>query len=151
MIKSHRFCGIECTVLDSKAIVKILKDLCVVLNSGFFMMIDGFLCIDGQRIDLPEFLTINDFKQQLNLSFYAESLVMHYYSIQSEVSAIDTYEDYVNSNCEMIVIIFDSAYLEVYCKNTQLLRHIYKVACGLSSVSVKRKYEDTDERTGMYI
>ncbi|WP_338777763.1 DUF2691 family protein [Metabacillus sp. FJAT-52054] len=41
---------------------------------------------------------------------------------------VETYEEFVNSNCQLVLLVFDSVYVEIYCKDNIRLESLYQNA-----------------------
>ena len=80
-----------------------------------------------------------------------EELILHLYSENSIESEIETYDDYINSDCEMVLLIYDCAYLEIYCKDELLRERLFTLADNIPDTKVEWKYVETDGRTGMHV
>lgn len=72
------------------------------------------------------------------------------YKKESSMSFIRNYKDFVKSNCEMIVLISDCNYLEIYFKNNKLKEMVLN---NLEILGIKydKKFAESDGRTIMKI
>lgn len=66
------------------------------------------------------------FKCITNLNYYMIFLDLKIYKIENEITKIETYDDYLNSDCEMIFLCFDSQFINFYCKDKNILETLYK-------------------------
>lgn len=59
------------------------------------------------------------------------------------VTEINTYEEYLESSCELVLLITDCSYVTLYCKDPVMLEALYQqaVQCGFHRVDYV-----TDER-----
>jgi hypothetical protein len=63
-------------------------------------------------------------------------------------SIIKTFSDFMESNCELVLICVDSVYVEVYCKNSKVLETIYNNCLGEDFEKVDYvSFEDASGRT----
>ena len=62
---------------------------------------------------------------------------------------IGEYDKFLNSNCEIVIDIYDSVYTTILCKNTTLLEEIYKNAIK-NNFSKVRYLTDDDIRSNPY-
>lgn len=65
----------------------------------------------------------------------------------ANVLEIDKYEDYVESDCELILLIVDSAYTSIYCKDPKVLSELYG---SMESLKVDKLAYITDENDFRY-
>ncbi|MEY8351310.1 DUF2691 family protein [Bacillus cereus] len=66
------------------------------------------------------------------------------------VSDIVDYEDFVNSECEIVVLLIDCYYVDVYCKDIQLTEDVYHYAQQNGYTNIEY-IDENDERTEMYV
>ncbi len=67
----------------------------------------------------------------------------------TQLSNIDTYEDYVKSDCEICLLIADCSYVEVYCKDPLLINKLYDNANAKGFEKLGYINEENDYRTKM--
>lgn len=72
------------------------------------------------------------------------------YPQRSEISSIDNYEDFVNSECELIILIYDVGEFEIYFKKNELKEQILKNIKELK-INYTEKTTENDGRTEMYV
>ncbi|MED2706607.1 DUF2691 family protein [Bacillus toyonensis] len=93
----------------------------------------------------------NELKRLVNgetyLAIFAELKAFPKNAIVSEIA---TYNDFVSSECEIIVLMYDCYYIEIYCKDTKLIENIcdYVKQQGYTDIEYK---DENDPRTGMYV
>lgn len=51
---------------------------------------------------------------------------IHAYPLKGKVKTIETYQDFLDSDCDLIFLCVDSEFVEVYCKNKKILQQIIK-------------------------
>ncbi|WP_379968230.1 DUF2691 family protein [Ectobacillus sp. sgz5001026] len=66
------------------------------------------------------------------------------------VSDIADYEDFVNSECEIIVLLVDCAYVDVYCKDINLTEEVYQYAQQKGYTDIEY-IDENDSRYKMYV
>ena len=64
---------------------------------------------------------------------------------------IKTYEDFLVSNCELALLVVDSSYITIYCKNGQVVKDLYFNAKKQGYINVKNITDDNDFRTGLSV
>ena len=94
---------------------------------------------------------MEDWNELLQAYLCCDHLVMHLYPAGVCPHEIDTYEDFVNSKCEMIVLAYDGSYVEVYCKQAQWIHRLLQNAKAIPGTQFCPKYVETDTRTTMYV
>lgn len=62
---------------------------------------------------------------------------------------IETYERYLKSNCEFVLLVVDSCYVTIYCKNTAKLQLLYENALVLNFQDVEYLTDENDTSTSM--
>lgn len=67
------------------------------------------------------------------------------------VTKITTYEEFVNSDCELIILIVDCSYTTLYCKNNEMTRKLYKNALEMRYENVEYITDENDGRTQMSV
>ncbi|MCA1032879.1 DUF2691 family protein [Bacillus timonensis] len=68
-----------------------------------------------------------------------------------EVNNIKTYEDFLDSNCELVLLVVDSVYSTIYCKDKEKLKLLYKNAIECSFEDVQYITDENDGRTGLTV
>ena len=56
--------------------------------------------------------------------------------LKGKVTEINTYEEFTKSECELVLLVVDSCYATVYCKNKDMLELLYENAqnCGFENI-----------------
>lgn len=98
---------------------------------------------------LPSQLSGIEFKKEIsdNGDYLVYFLNLQVYLNNSKVSHIETYDDFFNSDCELIVLVYDNEFIEIYMKENKLKEKIIQnlVTMGIS-------YEiKTRENDGRYV
>ena len=83
--------------------------------------------------------------------FWAERLVLHVYAKKHAPEKIGTYAEYLSGACQMILLLCDVAYLELYCKDERLLRKLLDRVRTYPGAEVSVKTETDDPRDRMYV
>lgn len=88
-----------------------------------------------------------------NLDFFNYIKSCEYYIISlnlkayiGEIGKIGNYNEFLKSNCEIIVLICDSIYVEIYCKNITNIEIIRANALKNNFVEVNYITDENDER-----
>lgn len=99
---------------------------------------------------LPSSFTAQYFYEMSQPSFWTESCSLYLYSSEYPFEEIETYSDFVDSKCEIILLLYDVCYLEVYCKDPTLLR-IFMDRIKSNGAIVEEKIEGKDSRTTLQL
>ncbi|MGF9977993.1 DUF2691 family protein [Viridibacillus arvi] len=69
-----------------------------------------------------------------------------------EFSDIETYEEFIESQCEIVLLVVDSCYVTIYCKNKETIELLYKNAaeCGYEDIKYITEVNDTRTRLSVW-
>ena len=101
---------------------------------------------------LPAYMSGNLFKQEItsnNIQKIVEINLRMYQNDKSD-EQIDTYKDFLASNCELILLIWDARYVEIYIKDKQLQKQILE-NIEVNKIDYKIKTLQNDDRYEMYV
>lgn len=65
------------------------------------------------------------------------------------VADLGTYEEYMQSECQLALLVADSSYMTIYCKDADKLEELYENAANQADISVEYITDDNDSRTGL--
>lgn len=135
-------------------------DLCY--GNIFQLLLKG-IDINAYNWDIKEFDAITKNGKNLdesntiveNLMNEKESYMTIFANIRvfptdSQISIIDTYNDFLNSDCELIILVIDVYEYEIYFKKSKLKDILLQNLRDLN-ISYSIKTIDNDERIGMYV
>ncbi len=73
------------------------------------------------------------------------------YPLQHAYKIINSYDDYFNSDCEIVILIYDSLYIEIYSKDIEIIKCIeyYIHNNGFNEISYIT--DNNDSRTAFYV
>lgn len=148
MHKKHLFCGIDCVFPDSSDVWDFFNFSNITFGNFYFSIVD--VCWFSGDIFPPK-LSPAYFRELARQTSYVGFLVMHLYPEGVPAEEINDYADFLRSNCEMIVLLCDGCYVEIYCKNHIWLQTLLRDAKKVPGAIVEEKYEDTDPRSIMYV
>ena len=107
------------------------------------------------NLELPEtFAKINiEFFESLKMCtpYYVLFINLHAYRKGEIQQRISTYEDFIKSTCQFIILVVDGRYFEIYTKDEQLLLQFIKNAITLNGKDIKIKTDHDDGRIRMSI
>ena len=141
--------GLKCGLEDGQ-----LQDmLCWFAEKDYDVLVYDIYKIDNKSSIMPiSYKNISIHSSGLKEFFHSTiwEMVMYIYPPGAEKQAIDTYEDYVNSQCVGCVIYYDCGYLEVYTKDVPLLHEIDALASAWN-VEEKSLITESNRRTIMHL
>ncbi|MBP3951841.1 DUF2691 family protein [Bacillus suaedae] len=68
-----------------------------------------------------------------------------------KVHNIKTYEEFSNSRCELVLLVVDSGYITIYCKDKEKLNFLHRNAIECSFENVEYITDENDGRTGLSV
>ncbi|NBI27935.1 DUF2691 family protein [Chengkuizengella marina] len=89
------------------------------------------------------------FKNQLeNNSYYIVFANLKAYPKEKVISKIESYEEFINSECQLVLLITDSCYTTIYCKEKEELELLYQnvIDCGFKDVQYITDKNDSRTR-----
>lgn len=72
------------------------------------------------------------------------------YPIGAAIDKIDTYNDYVQSDCELLALFYDGGFYELYAKDEALLHRLFQFASEHGFEQIEFKSEANDSRNRMF-
>ncbi|MFJ7953505.1 DUF2691 family protein [Lysinibacillus sp. NPDC096418] len=64
-----------------------------------------------------------------------------------QFTVITTYEDFLKSDCEIVILLSDCTYFNIYCKNPLLIEKMYRHAKAQQFEDLQYLTEENDGRT----
>ncbi|MGP4041859.1 DUF2691 family protein [Gracilibacillus sp. D59] len=98
-------------------------------------------CMDG--LFLKELLEDNE--------YYLIFVDLKAYSKGKNQEDIETYEDFLNSDCELVLLVVDSIYATIYCKEREQLERLYDNAQIKGFDNLQYITENNDTRTRLSV
>lgn len=68
---------------------------------------------------------------------------------KGDIAYIETYEDFIESNCKLVLLVVDCCYVTIYCKTKETNELLYKNAINCKFVDVEYITDMNDTRTGL--
>lgn len=72
------------------------------------------------------------------------------YPIGSAVNDMDTYQDYLESDCDMLVLFYDGGFYELYEKDEDLIHRTFQLCAEKGFDQVEYTTDENDQRYRMY-
>ncbi|MDO4563619.1 MAG: DUF2691 family protein [Clostridia bacterium] len=82
--------------------------------------------------------------------YYLVFLDMKAFPLNCEIKDIQTYDEYLNSSCEIVFLCADSCFVDIYSKNKTVLQKIYD-NCVSNDFEVNIITKENDTRTKMSV
>lgn len=73
------------------------------------------------------------------------------YSKGKNLTAIETYKDFKDSDCELVLLIVDSIYVTIYCKDSEKLERLYSNAKIRKFTNLQYITDNNDELQNLTI
>ena len=73
------------------------------------------------------------------------------YPLTGDMAGFDTYEEFLESACELVLLVHDSIYVEMYCKDQGLTKRLYERALQQGYRDVAYKTDENDGRTRLHV
>lgn len=152
MSRTDKLCGIEIEFSALTDIWTFFASSAFAFEKYFFHVEDASIFSKGKRMDIPLKFTQEYLEKMVQSSFVVERLVLHVYPNNTKPSTIDDYKDFQKSYCEMVVLMYDCYFTEIYCKDQSRI-HSFITFCNNSipSAVVQEKYEGREMRTAFYV
>lgn len=151
MKKHHIPCGIECHFENETDPWKAMIWSGINFENRFFFCVDSIAFIKSKLVALPKTFRAELFQEMIDLSCSADRMVVHLYPEGAEPERIDDYSQYMSSQCEMVLLVYDSYYFEIYSKNINWLESIAQAAKTISGSKLIYKFEGEDSRSAMTV
>lgn len=138
--------GIECSLFNGG-----IKDLLLFLsNKPYDFYVRWCMKIDNNRELLPKSsnnyrIFSSDLKKLAKSTIW--ELVLDIYPMGENSQMIETYDDFINSQCLCCLIFYDCALLDIYVKESTLRDQIYNLLCSLQAKDIEIITDSTDGRT----
>lgn len=82
---------------------------------------------------------------------WIHNLVLYLYPSSATASAIRTYKDLLDSDCELVLLVYDMSYVEIYVKDSDLLKQLLNNVAQMPVVNLDIKTDQTDLRSEFFI
>ncbi|MGF7059032.1 DUF2691 family protein [Brassicibacter mesophilus] len=139
---------------------KVLKDIDIIKYHWHIDSDEIYKVIDDEMIDDNLFnsdrigslvLSGIEFKSHIfNHIYYAIFGEFKAFPQHSQISIVNTYEEFLRSDCEIVLLIVDNIYYDVYCKNKNYLEIIYQNAINNNFENITY-IDENDGRTRLNV
>ena len=88
------------------------------------------------------------FLNQINLEYFVVFLKLQAYHKHDELKEIDSYDDFLKSDCQILLFIWDCYFVDIYLKDEAIAKAFYENALANGYTEVEYITDENDERTG---
>ncbi|PGM54195.1 DUF2691 family protein [Bacillus sp. AFS053548] len=136
-------------------IAEILKPVNIKDFNWFIIGEESYLVVE-KELDKPLFpediqvLTGPEFDDKIkNNEYYLIFADLKAFPENKDKIEIKTYEEFLNSDCQLCLLITDSTYTDIYCKDIDLLEKLYMNAFENNYENLSYITDTNDSRTGL--
>lgn len=112
---------------------------------------DGTVYRNGVEAPLPTELRREDISALSQRGTVILRMILQFFEPDSDVCGIETYEDFLSSGCALLMLIYDSHYVEVYSKHDCWLSQIQGNVRNVPGIVQSVKSGENDSRTKLYV
>lgn len=92
------------------------------------------------------------FEQQLKTNqYYTIFVELKAFPYGKMVNQVNTYEEFADSDCELVLLIADNSYVSIYCKNKNIIEKLYFNALQNDFEDVQFITDENDTRTSLTV
>ncbi|MEK3735244.1 DUF2691 family protein [Paenibacillus sp. FSL M8-0334] len=114
----------------------------IILDGKLDALFSGLIeCMDG--VTLRNVIKNND--------YYLIFQDLKAFPKGSKPIEIITYDDFLSSNCELALLVVDSSYTTIYCKNAKLVEGLYSNAKKEAYANINYITDENDFRTSLSV
>ena len=143
--------GIEIVFKSFRDLTRFLSLDGVSLSGHFFSCIDHSVYYHSKATQLKNTISYIELLELSKKPYVIERLNLQAYQCGSIPKQIESYQDFLSSQCRMIILAYDGVYLEVYAKENQWLDQLLHNAASIELEHLSIKTPNTDIRKGMYV
>ncbi len=108
-------------------------------------------CNVGVPLFTDQYIGGHEFFELVNIgSYYMIFGVIKAFPQSALITKISKFEEFIESECEVILLVADSSFVDIYCKDKLLIDKLYNNAKSRSYKKLEY-IDENDSRTGMYV
>lgn len=100
----------------------------------------------GEEIFDEEYYAGNDFETLINSEHYIMFLKLQAYIKKADYQNLLTYKEFMEDECQLLILVSDSEYVEIYAKEIDLVNCIYNLAEQKVFFDIEYITDDNDSR-----
>ncbi|MGG1243126.1 DUF2691 family protein [Bacillus cabrialesii] len=118
---------------------------------------ESYFVVDGELDDEELFhdyaiVEGTDLANRLKTNqYYTIFVELQAFPFGKTVNQVKTYEEFVDSGCELVLLIADNSYVSIYCKNKNTIEKLYLNALKNDFEEVQFITDENDTRTGLTV
>lgn len=113
----------------------------------YFNEKEGKVC---SNLFTSDILTGAEFEKCITKNdYYIHLANIQAYPKNTKKEDILTYEDFIKSKCEMILLCADSEYVDLYSKNKEFLKKVFEMSIQNGFKNIEYITDENDERTAL--
>ena len=105
---------------------------------------------DKEFFDIME-MNGKDFAKKIQLNHFIVFVKLQAYYSDGKFQDISTYNDFINGDCQLLLLVSDCEYVEIYCKDEEHSKVIYHHALLQNYKNVKYITDKNDSRITMNV
>lgn len=102
---------------------------------------------EGEKCLKEEYYSGNEFENVINSEHYVLFLKLQAYQKTVNYQNLHTYKEFAEDNCQLLVLVSDSEFVEIYAKELPVLKNIYGFAEQNAFFDMEYITDDNDSRT----
>lgn len=102
---------------------------------------------EGEECLKEEYYSGNEFENVINSEHYVLFLKLQAYQKTANYQNLHTYKEFAEDNCQLLVLVSDSEFVEIYAKEFPVLKNIYGFAEQNAFFDMEYITDDNDSRT----
>lgn len=112
---------------------------------------DGTVYCNGIEVTLPSEMRQEDISVLSQRGTVILRIILQFFSQNSGLCSIETYEDFLSSSCDLLLLICDCHYVEIYSKHNSWLAQIQMNAKNVPDIILSTKSNENDSRSKLYV
>lgn len=146
--------GIEfkVNIQNTDILNKVLKGI-FLDDYDFYISEDEIICNNEKaQVQIPKKGNGELFENlATHIPYYVNFINLQAYKKGKKYDEVDNYSEFINSECQFIILIVDGQYLEIYAKSDNLILQFIKNAVQLKGEEIKIKTDYDDGRVRMSV
>lgn len=85
--------------------------------------------LDNSSLFNKQIVDGHDFSQKISTNSYQViSCNIQAFSMEKDITDLRTYEDYLNSKCQIVVVVIDNQFVDILAKDKTIVEQVYRNA-----------------------
>lgn len=143
--------AIECSFNKLKDIISFMKMENISMDLFSVTVVDQSVFLRDKRRYFPEIIDGGEFHIFADHPYVFERLILLVNPRNDQQSPVYTRDDFEHSCCEMVILVYDAAYIEVYVKKFQFCETLYQNAIRNNAENLILKVDRDDMRQHFHV